>query len=60
MVCYQSQPFLQRRLRVRHEDKQFFDMTLNPAAELALDRQRVFHEWTAQRQQPRFQDQLPL
>ena len=34
-------------------------MTLNPAAELALDRQRVFHEWTAQRQQPRSQDQLP-
>ena len=35
-------------------------MPLYPSAELALDRQRGFQEGTAQRQQPFFQDQLPL
>ena len=45
---------------MRHEDKQFFDMTLNPAAELALDvANGSSMEWTAQRQQPLFQRQLP-
>ena len=38
------------RLRVRHEDKQFLDVPLNPPAELGLHRQRVFQERLAQRQ----------